>query len=356
MLVKTRNTLLISLGLMLLIEGGLQVRSHIRYGQSVFNAVSDQKTFVVDQQTGLKLLQPNHRIEGSQAVIVTNKYGLRDESIDDVKPASEYRIALVGASSVMGTYTRNNQDTLSYRLQNVLAELSGDSSYRVINAGIAGYTLGDMGRMVERLLSQLSVDHYVLYPGFNDLSAYCRKDRGKEKAINYSLPKLELPKWLLTPELIIKNTVTLRTPLAKQQSLVDPDQVDTSKYRRYITHLLSVLKETGKPVLVVGNARAFRQDMSPETQHALSETARYYNHCFDTAGLHELFDRHNAIIQHAAQEQGVRYFNLQEKIPGGREYFGDATHFSVKGTQTASRIIAQYLVPDLIAHVPPTKD
>ncbi len=347
MLTKTRNTLVVAVAIMLIIEIGLQIRSHIRYGQSIFNILSNQTTFVIDKNTGLKVLQPNQRIEGSQAIIDTNAYGLRDEPLTGRKPHGEYRIAVVGASTVMGTYTRNNQDTLSYRMQEVLKGQPGDRSIRVINAGIAGYSLNDQRHMVERLLSRMSIDHYILYTGFNDLTGYCRTGNSLEKGRDFSLPELELPSWLLTTELITKNTVHLRTPVARQLSLIDPHSVDSASFRDNLRKLIGALKATKRPVLVVGNARAFRRDMSFEQQEELSETARYYKSCFDTDGLHTLFDDHNRIIQQTADNYGLPYFNLQDELPGGSELFGDATHFSVDGTRRAAMIITEYLELDL---------
>lgn len=281
-------------------------------------------------------------------MIKTNSLGLRDEPVLMPKPAGQYRIAVVGASTVMGTYTRNNKDTLSYRLQQILNENSNASrTFRVINAGIAGYSMNTQRRMVERLLSTLDVDHYVLYTGFNDLSGYCHTDSESSDEADYSLPQLTLPKWLLSIELLSKNTVALRTSLAKQETLVDPNLVDETQFREDFAGLALSLSATGKPVLVVGNARAFRRDMPYKQQESLSETARYYKSCFDTAGLHELFDRHNDIIREQSIALGLSYFNLHQQLPGGSEWFGDATHFSVRGTQRAAAIIAQYLRVDL---------
>lgn len=199
MLTKTRNTLIMAVAVLLLFEVVLQVRSHIRYGQSVFNVLSNETTYVFNEKLGLKLLRPNAVISGSKAVIKTNSLGLRDEAVIMPKPTDQYRVALVGASTVMGTYTRNNQDTLSYRLQQILNKTTNDvRTFRLINAGIAGYSLSNQKRMIEELLSTLDVDHYVLYTGFNDLSSYCLTNSDASDKVDYSLPKLQLPNWLLS--------------------------------------------------------------------------------------------------------------------------------------------------------------
>lgn len=129
--------------------------------------------------------------------------------------------------------------------------------------------------------------------------------------------------------------------------LVDPQWVDETNFRNSMAKLAKSLASTGKPVLVVGNARAFRRDMPYKQQQSLSESARYYKSCFDTAGLHELFDRHNDIIREESVSLGLRYIDLQQQMPGGSEWFGDATHFSIKGTQLAAEIISGHMRPNL---------
>ena len=141
--------------------------------------------------------------------------------------------------------------------------------------------------------------------------------------------------------------MALRTTLAKKKTLIDPQLVDETDFTNNMAKLAMSLQATGKPVLVVGNAWAFRRDMPYEQQQSLSETARYYKSCFDTVGLHELFERHNAIIRDQSLAHGLHYFDLQQELPGGSEWFGDATHFSIKGSQRAAAIIARYLLADL---------
>lgn len=344
MLKKTRATLLLALTMLLVVEAALQLRSHVRYGQSVFNAVSADTTYVYNEEVQLKLLAPDNRIAGSQAIIESNSYGLRDDAILALKPEGELRVAIVGASTVMGTYTRDNKDTLSYQLQ-ALLNASGNVQARVINAGIAGYSLSDQRGMVERLLSRLDIDRYVLYTGFNDLSRYCRTETDKPAdAVDYSLPAFELPKWLLTTELITKNTVSLRTSVADDAKLVSPHEVDATIFTSELQRLAKSLVETGKPVLIMGNSWAFRRGMTDSERNKLSETARYYKSCFDTDGLEVLFENHNSIIENMAKEYGFDFFHLNDELSGGQENFGDSTHFSIIGTRLTAQILAKQLV------------
>ncbi|MDO6709211.1 hypothetical protein Q4567_00615 [Aliiglaciecola sp. 2_MG-2023] len=345
-------TIALAIVIFILLEVALQARSHIRFGKSVFNTLSETTTFVVDPKTGLLLLRPNAIIEGSQATIKTNSLGLRDDEVD-AKPEGEFRIAILGASSVMGTYTKNNSDTISAKLNKSLTQNFPEKKFRVINAGIAGLVVYEQIKLLDEVIRPLNIDLLVWYPGFNDMTGYClqKLETRKSKNIDYKLPKLQLPSWLLSIDLLIKNTVELRTTAFQNTEQLDPSTLDTSRYTKKVNQLLDTAEKLNVPTLVVTNARAFRTEMPEEEQYRLSETSRYYNNCFDLKGINRLFDDHNLIIEKVAKSRGYPVLNLNEKIPGGDEYFGDATHFTVKGTQKFAETLEQKLITsDLIPH------
>lgn len=340
MIPKYWLSIILAIVMFLALELALQVRSQMRYGTSIFNLVNDEAIYVPNEELGIKLLRANAVIEGTQATIVTNSLGLRSPEIEVPKPAGVLRIAVVGASSVMGTYTRNNDDMLSERLQQKLpGYYAGAPPIQFINAGIAGYSLADQQVMVEKVLLPLGVDAVVLYPGFNDLSSYCQSP-GSEASQDYRLFDLPLPKWLLSIELITKNTVALREVKAGGSKYLNASELDMSEYQQALDEFFAALAATGLPVLVVTNPRAYSRDMPESEQRSLSETARFYNPCFDVNGLHDLFDAHNDLLAEAARSQGFDVFLLDREMPKGSENFGDATHFSVIGTDRAADLIA----------------
>ncbi|MEZ5529345.1 MAG: hypothetical protein R3E57_05370 [Porticoccaceae bacterium] len=331
-----------ALGLFLVAEFALQLRSQIRYGASVFNVLSAETTYQFHEDLQLKLLRPSAVIQGSQAVIETNSMGLRSPELPVEKGKSDLRVVLLGASSVMGTYTRANEEIVSYRLEAYLDEAFPDRRIDVINAGIAGYGLQDQRRMFEELIVPMKPDLLIWYSGFNDISGYCRK-QSKSDATIRRLPQLQLPSWLLSIELVTKNSLWLRTTAASKQDVIDPESINLERYRNDVDALLSSVALRKIPMLVATNARSFRSDMPMQMQLALSETARYYNSCFDLAGLHKVYDRHNDILAERAQAYNFPVLKMDQLVPGGREYFGDATHFSVKGSDYVARLIFREL-------------
>ncbi|MFK7977167.1 MAG: SGNH/GDSL hydrolase family protein [Halioglobus sp.] len=336
-------SIMLAVAMFIALELALQARSQLRYGTSIFNLVNDESIYVSNEELGIKLLRANSTIDGTQATIVTNALGLRNAAIANPKPAGLLRVAVVGASSVMGSYTRNNDDTLSARLQEKFPNYYSDApQVEFINAGIAGYSLPDQQVLLENILMPLGLDAIVLYPGFNDLSAYCGSSE-TETAEDYRLFDLSLPKWLLSIELITKNTVALREVKAGGAKYLNALELDTNEYESTVNEFFAELSNTGLPVLVLTNPRAYSREMPEAEQRTLSETARFYSPCFDVNGLHDLFDNHNAILANAAKAKGFEVFPLDREMPKGSDNFGDATHFSVVGTDRAADLIAPAL-------------
>lgn len=333
---------------LLALETAMQIRSHLRNGQSVLNAFTQETRYVIDPRTGLKVLRPNHLFVGSQVEMKTNSLGLRSPEITPAKNPDTVRIAVIGASTVMGAYTAHNEDTFALRLDSLLETSHPDQDFEVINAGIAGYGLIEQSQMLEKIVLPLNPDLVIVYPGFNDFAGYCRSDSDKPDAPKRpgrkGLPIVETPAWLLSVELLTKNTVALRTPPVTSTSTRSVDSIDLTEYRKKLNVLGKVARKSKVPVVLSTNARAYRPEQPLAEQQALSETARYYNPCFDLDGLHTLYDLHNEEIEAAAERFELPFIPLDEEIPGGRTYFVDASHFSDAGEQLAAERLHDFLV------------
>lgn len=341
--------------LFIILETALQIRSHIRYGQSIFNVLTGETRYVKDVRTGLKVLRPEHVFHSKQIEVRTNSHGLRSPPVSPIKNPLTYRIAVVGASTVMGAFAATNEATFSYRLAKLLndAEQEVGRRYEVINAGIAGYSLAEQTQMIEKLILPLSPDLIIVYPGFNDFAGYCQADSGgarRSQPRRQPLHQLDTPSWLLTVELIQKNTVSLRTQPENPINFRSPQELDLAPYRARLDSLIATVKDAGLPLLLATNARAYRQSQPIELQLMLSETARFYNPCFDLAGLHTLYDLHNSEITDAAADHGIFLIPLGDLIPGGREYFVDASHFSARGEEAAARHLHHFLVGNILSY------
>lgn len=304
----------------------------------MFNLAVEKPLYHFDPQHQLKLLTPNIQHEGSLARITSNSMGLRSPEIARNKTPGEYRVAIVGASSVMGAYSKTNDHTMAAFLQARLRQAMPTRTVHVINAGIAGADLDDQQDML-RYIAPLAPDLVVLYPGFNDLAGYCRKAGKTGVAAPWRPPILKMPSFLLSTDLLLKNTVFLRTqPPAGPQDL-DPKTLDTSEFVQDLDELLDASQALGLNTVVSTISRAYRPTQPLEEQEGLAATALYYHPCFTLQDLHEVHDMHNDILRKVARDKQVPIVELSLAIPGGKRYFADASHFTEAGERMAAELL-----------------
>ncbi|NMG46090.1 hypothetical protein GPA22_20430 [Aromatoleum toluvorans] len=326
-------------------ETALQIRSQLRFGQSVFNLLSGATRYVNDERTGLKLLRPGRVFAGDDVEIRTNSLGLRSPELAPQRLPGSLRVAVVGASTVMGELTRTNDATFPALLGERLRVRYPQRAIEVVNAGISGARIADQLRMLEEIVLPLQPDLVIVYPGFNDFADYCRDvvSTPTPAALREGLPLVSLPNWLLGIEAVRRHTGFLRAAPGRQ-TLRDPAAVDRQPYRARLERLVATARDAGVTFVLATNARAYRPEQPLDEQMRLSAQARYFNPCFDLPGLNALYDRHNGEILDVGRHFGVPVLPLHERIPGGREYFVDASHFTPAGEHRAADTIFDYLV------------
>lgn len=327
------------------LEAAVQWRSYLRSGHSIFARMEGVSTYVHDAELGFNLLRPNHKSGGSQQVVVSNSWGLRSPEIPEAKPPGTLRIAVLGASTVMGAYARTNDETFPARLQALLRERVLDRSIDVINAGVVGLGIQQQTRLFESRVARFKPDITVVYPGFNDFAGYCQAVMREQRWGGRPIVVIGMPSWLLSIELLLKNTVQVRTPPAGLRPGVRVETLDMEPFRQRVRTLLRVLKSSGTSPLISRNARSYRRDQSLAEQQRLSATARFYNPCFNLDGLHALYERHNDVISEVASSLGVPVLPLDEVLPGGDKHFSDASHFSPLGEKIVAEWLAERLEP-----------
>jgi lysophospholipase L1-like esterase len=329
-----------TLAFLLTIEAVVQYRSYLRFGITVLDTIRQQSLYVDDRETGLRLLRPNAVVRGQQQSIRANSLGLRSPEIAVAHPAHSVRLAVIGASSVMGATERDNEHTFPAQLEGMLRAALLDKRIEVINAGIAGYSLADEQAMLERRIAPLQPDLVILYTGFNDFAGYCR---GSARPAAPTLAMLAVPRWWLSYELLKKNTTALRAGQGSGPKR-NAHAVDLEAYRAQVEQLVASGQRLGMRLVMLTNARSFRQEQPIDQQLQLSSLARYYSPCFDLDGLHTLWDRHNEVLVSVAQARGVPVLELDRMVPGGEAFFSDGRHFTELGDQVVAHTIARFLL------------
>ena len=328
----------------------MQVRSSLLFDQGVFNVVSRRTQYVVDDRTGLRLLRPSSVFDGARIRIRTNSLGLRSPEPLAVRPADSLRIAIVGASTVMGVDAAANEDTFPALLEARLRKALPGRSIEVINAGIAGYRLDDERRMLEAVVLPLKPDLVVAYTGVNDFQEYCLPSsepwKPRTTAQRHGLPVVALPEWLLSAKAMLEVSVLLGVRSVSSGEARDPYSVDMRPYRRRLEALARTVLASGTRLVLATNVKAFRREQPVREQERLLGAARFFTPCFDVAGLNALYDLHNAAIRHLGKRMNLPVLLLDQIIPGGERYFassGFLSHFSSEGDQLVADELFRFL-------------
>lgn len=334
------KTLLLALILFMLMELLLQLRAQLKFGNSIFTTAFADKgaqgsLFV--QRNGYQLLAPDIEFAGSSIKVQSNQLGLRSEAIEP-KVNGTVRVIALGASSTYGAYAATNADTFPAILQRI----SSDIPLEVINAGIPGNDISSQYLLYAEQLAGLSEDVLILYSGLsNDVGRLCQRN---STAKSYALPQLQAPKWLLSVDLLLKNSTNLRYVPYKYSPMPDLAPY-LQQYAASLRQIVVLAQQRlVKTILFAENLRSFRSEQPLQLQQQLAASALYYTPCLTVGQFSEVFEQYNRVQQQVAAEfAGVHYVSLSGQVPGGHKYFTDSVHFSAKGEQAIAAALAQAL-------------
>ena len=321
----------------------MQVRAQLRYGYSFRELMQQQKMYVLDSRTGLALFRPNGVFVRDQQLFRSNSLGLRGPELSQSQSPNRLRIVLLGASTVMGFAASDNEHTLSYLLESKLRRRLTGMQVEVVNGGIGGYTLADEQALLEKVLAPLRPDLVVVYPGFNEFAGYCRPPSRRQPVALQGLPKLEMPEWWMTDDLVLANTNGLRSAPPVLVGTKDVEAMNMSAYRARVASLIQSAQSRGESLVVATVARSFRREQPPELQQSLVAKIGGLLPCFTLDGTHRLFDRHNDVLKAEAAIAKVPVIELDKLIPGGSRYFVDTTHFTDEGEDVAAEAMAEFI-------------
>lgn len=351
---KGWTTIIVVILLLVTAEATLQIRAHYRYGNSMFTKVlqyfgyaDTKKLFQYNDDLGFFTLTPNIIHSSKKITTKTNNLGIRSPEITAAKEEGEFRYLVIGASTIQGASAETNEDLFSYKLNKLLSEKYKNTKISFLNAGIAGLKLEQQIVFYERVLKHYKPDLVVVYTGVNDFEKFCATNSGDSEE-NYGLPGLSLPKWVLSYELITKNTTWSKPDHAASSSLiVSGDMIKADEYRSGLSNLVGSIRETGAIVYLLSNAKSYRVSMPLDQQKSLSRLSTYYYPCLDLDLLYTAYSKFNQSIKAVAAEiPGARFVDTESIIPGGSRYFSDPVHFSEVGETLLSESIASMIFED----------
>lgn len=333
------------------VECALQVRAQIRYGTSVFTRVFavtgktiGEKLYAHDDSIGQLTLSPNIKMKARQITYVTNDLGLRSPPIQKTKHPDEFRFVVLGASTVMGAYAKSNKDTFSYMLAEILRKERPQMGITFINGGIAGYNVAKQRNLFNGKLIEYSPDLVIIYTGVNDFSRFCEKRTGADGANEaHRLPRVVLPKWVLTYELITKNSQWSKPPYWSPR-WIPLEEISASPIEQDLKLLVDDVGNSGARMILISSAKAYRKDMPADEQNRLAELSMYYYPCLDLTRLYRAYEEFDSFMRSLSDGTLVQYLDAEAVVPGGSQYFADPVHFTKHGEELLAKSLAKLII------------
>ena len=133
-------------------------------------------------------MRPNLRILFQGVMISTNELALRSAPVGP-KQKNEFRILSLGESTTFGAGVENDE-TYSARLEYILNNTLHTNRFKVINAGVSGYTSFQSLLYLKKRGFKLSPDLVLFYHEYNDyLPTYIRDSQNNVIGMNMSDPE-----------------------------------------------------------------------------------------------------------------------------------------------------------------------
>jgi lysophospholipase L1-like esterase len=305
-----------------------------------------------------------HGIEGRH-FFTTNSYGFRGEPLASPKPAGEYRVFVVGGSTVECFYL-DDADDMSRVAQRELADASAQRSIKVYNVGLSGTALDDHIAMIAQRLVHLEPDAIVVLAGINDLRRSIQHADYLHYAPNPSpspplyriiLMKSQIARRLAylarridpDPERVLE-TRTLESDYADKIALQRAApaaenselQVDTAGFRRNLITLAGMARSHGF-VLVLGTQPSSWNSTVDSTIRNYHWMRLYDGVVYDEAAMDTALEALNDVTRAVAQEYSLPLWDLARELPKSSQVFYDDCHLNTEGARAAGHALAVVL-------------
>jgi|LWDU01.1.fsa_nt_gi lysophospholipase L1-like esterase len=179
----------------------------------------DFQNIAYDTQPVLTII-PNQHF----TTVNINNDGFRGAEINESKTNNDYRIIVIGGSTVFGAGVGTDNNTFPYELNNKFKEKF--NNVEVINAGISSLTSFEELYHFKEKLIQLEPNLVIIYDGWNDVGY---KRTNEPEILNTDENKLQLKdfqKYLRTP-VVLYRYVLLPILDLQSSSNLDPNNTPT---------------------------------------------------------------------------------------------------------------------------------
>jgi hypothetical protein len=290
-----------------------------------------------------------------------NSLGFRSPEIDVVKHSGCTRIMILGASEIFGLYESEGHDFAT----TLGAELQGRGCFEIMNAAMAGLSLGSADIYWDMRLRDLHPDIVLLYPppaltlleylekGASVLSPPARSRKADEPgpvSTKFSSRLLDRLHDHIHPPASIKDWRTrraLEARIASHPSGWQKSDVPAAALQVFDIQFGALIDDIAKagaePILMTHATSLRKADVSSRPHDALwleSENPQV------TAAAQVTFNEDaNALTRELASKRGLRTVDLDAALTGCADCFVDPAHFTDKGAGQAAAAAADLIAP-----------
>jgi lysophospholipase L1-like esterase len=299
-----------------------------------------------------------------------NSLGYRGDEIQMPKPAGQFRIVCIGASTTYDTDIDDYRMSYPFLLEKKLKE-KGYKNVNVINAGAGGWTSWESLIDVELRVLDLEPDMLIIYDAINDIHARLVWPPEAYKGDNTG--ELSTTSYFMMPSIFEYSTlfriIMINFGITDSQGSVARfgKNIDESKNTYHFVSFLNQKKSNTYPqgifkevsamqMLKINKPIYFMRNIGniitiAKENHIKTVIASFaYSPLFKDnpqASSEEYiyaFDEMNRVLRNVADERGVNFFDFAKVFPNDKRYYFDGIHNTAEGVQLKVELFASYLI------------
>jgi hypothetical protein len=326
----------------LALETCARLDDFFRYGAPFFASYTYDNMFTVDAigRTG----KPNARYRD----YVLNSLGYRGP---ELKP-NGIRVICIGASETFGLYEDPGKE-FPRQIESDLNSSAPSKNFQVINAGLVGQTAGTAALRIPQYVERVHPRFAVIYPTPANYIwlPWLRKGPAAQSA---STPKFDSRaldkirdaiKRYAPPSLLgyLRRKDINREAANYGKPMDQVSEESVAVFRSDVSTMIDSFRTYGVRPVLVTHANRFGPNLSEKDREELTAWRRFYP-MLTESGFLEMEKRMNEALRSVAAEKHVPLVDGAAIVPPGDEYFGDAIHFTTKGSSLIASAIAEKIL------------
>ena len=317
----------------------------IRYDAPFFENYTYDAMFTVDSlgRTG----KPN----ASYRDYHLNSLGYRGP---ELRPGG-IRVICIGASETFGLYEDPGKE-FPRQIEADLNSGSHSDDYQVVNAGLVGQTIATAAIRIPQYVEKVHPRFAVIYPTPANYiwlpwiqRAPATQPTAQAKFESRALDKIrDAVKRFSPPELLdyLRRKDIDREAAQYGKPMENVSDESVRVFRSDLSNMVDSLQQHGVTPILVTHANRFGAILSEKDRQQLTAWRRFYP-MLTEEGFLRMDRRMNEAVRSLAAEKGVPLVDGATIVPPGDEYFGDALHFTTKGSSLLASAIAEKILQNL---------